>query len=109
MTLLVACEEKPIDPIENTTNEITIDSLTANYLSIKAWDSTTINCYAQGENLIYAWNCDHGNFNGEGTQIKYAAGECCVGTNTITCTVSNETGEVSEDILIEVTSYFGGK
>ena len=103
-----ACEKESDPIIENTTDQISIDSLTATYYTVKAWDSTTINCYARGVDLIYAWECDHGNFNGSGTQIKYAAGECCVGLNTITCTVSNHLGQVSEDIQIEVTSYYGG-
>ena len=103
---LIACEKENIS--ENTTDQISIDSLKASFYTVKAWDSTTINCYATGIDLIYAWECDHGNFNGGGTQIKYAAGECCVGLNTITCTISNELGQVSEDIQIEVTSYYGG-
>jgi hypothetical protein len=91
-------------------NEITIHSLVASHNPVKAWDTTTISCFATGDDLIYKWECDHGNFNGSGVQVKYAAGECCVGTNSITCTVSNHTGEVSKVIQIVVTSYFeGGK
>ncbi len=91
---------------ENTTDKISIDSLIANYYTVKAWDTTTITCYATGDSLTYSWECDHGNFNGSGTQIRYAAGECCVGINTITCSISNSLGIVSEDIKIEVTTYF---
>ena len=91
---------------DNTTDKITIDSLIANYYTVKAWDTTTIICYATGDSLIYSWECDHGNFNGSGTQIRYAAGECCVGINTITCSIYNRLGIVSESIKIEVTSYF---
>lgn len=101
----IACEDDKIIIIDDTTDQISIDSLTATFYSVKAWDSTTITSYASGIDLIYAWECDHGNFNGSGTQIKYAAGECCVGVNTITCTVSNELGKVSKTIQIEVTSY----
>lgn len=101
-----ACNKEKEDEIKDTTDQISIDSLTATFYTVKAWDTTTINCYTSGVDLIYAWECDHGNFNGSGTQIKYAAGECCVGLNTITCTVSNEFGQVSEDIQIEVTSYY---
>ena len=103
-----ACEKEKEYINENTTDQISIDSLTASLYTVKAWDTTTINCYARGIDLIYAWECDHGNFNGSGTQIKYAAGECCVGLNTITCTVSNHLGQVSKYIQIEVTSYHGG-
>lgn len=106
--LFLACEQEKDTILEDSTDEITIDSLTASVYTVKAWDTTTITCYANGFDLIYAWECDHGNFNGGGTNIKYAAGECCVGLNTITCTVSNKTGQVSRNIQIEVTSYFGG-
>lgn len=105
---IYACNKEKNDTYEDTTDLISIDSLTASFYSVRAWDTTTITCYASGENLIYGWECDHGNFNGGGTQIKYAAGECCVGLNTIICTVSNETGHVTEEIQIEVTSYSGG-
>lgn len=104
--LFFSCGKNNDDIIEDTTDQISIDSLTASFYTVKAWDTTTINCYATGIDLVYAWECDHGNFNGSGTQIKYAAGECCVGINTISCTVSNEFGQVSDDIQIEVTSYY---
>lgn len=103
-----SCNKDDNDSANNTTDQITIDSLAASFYTVKAWDTTTITCYASGQNLEYAWECDHGNFNGGGTQIKYAAGECCVGINTILCTVSNEFGHVSESVQIEVTSYVGG-
>ena len=64
--------------------------------------------HAKANRLFDGEHRHHGNFNGGGTQIKYAAGECCVGINTIICTVSNETGQVVEEIQIEVTSYSGG-
>lgn len=108
VSFFISCNKEKDEELKNTTDQISIDSLTATFYTVKAWDTTTINCYANGVDLIYAWECDHGNFNGSGTQIKYAAGECCVGLNTITCSVSNDFGQVSEDIQIEVTSYYGG-
>ncbi len=105
---LISCNKDTEDIDTNTTDKIKIDSLTANYNLVRAWDTTTIVCYASGQSLVYSWECDHGNFNGQGDKIRYAAGECCVGTNTITCTVSNEYGKVSESIQIIVTSYFSG-
>lgn len=108
LVAFLACEKDKGNTPGNTSDQIAIDSLTATAYTVKAWDTTTIVCYASGIDLTYAWECDHGNFNGGGTQIKYAAGECCVGTNTIKCTVSNNTGQVSKEIEIEITSYFGG-
>lgn len=103
--LFIACQKDDGNEGEPT-DKISIDSLTATLYVVKAWDTTTIRCYARGDSLIYGWECDHGNFNGSGTQIRYAAGECCVGVNTITCAVSNHTGKVTKDIKIEVTSYY---
>ena len=102
---LAACHKNNIDE-GDTTDLISIDSLRATFYTVKAWDTTTITCYAKGDSIIYSWECDHGNFNGGGHQIRYAAGECCIGINTITSTVSNSTGKVSEEIKIEVTSYY---
>ena len=73
---IYSCEKDGNDLEMNTTDAIIIDSISASHYSVKAWDTTTITCYATGQNMVYAWECDHGNFNGGGTQIKYAAGEC---------------------------------
>ncbi|HNW75910.1 MAG TPA: hypothetical protein PKJ28_03390 [Bacteroidales bacterium] len=104
--LLWSCAEK-----DNTqpSEEIKINSLTASENPVKAWDTAVITVEATGDNLQYRWEANHGNFRGGGKQIRYAAGECCVGLNTITCTVSNSSGKVSDTIMIRVTSYFDPK
>ena len=104
LLIIISCN-KADDIGEDTTDKISIDSLVANYYTVMAWDTTTITCYSTGDSLIYSWECDHGNFNGSGTQIRYAAGECCVGINTITSSISNRLGIVSKIIKIEVTPY----
>ncbi len=91
---------------EKTTGDIRIQSLTATLVKIKAWDTTVISMEATGSNLQYAWEANHGDIKGSGATIKYAAGECCVGLNTITCRVFNDTGEASDTIMIRVTSYY---
>lgn len=104
IALIYACKKK-----ETTTpaGDITLVSLTSTQNPVKAWDTTIITTVATGSNLQYGWEANHGNITGSGQQIKYAAGECCVGLNTITCRVFNEAGEVSDTIMIRVTSYFG--
>lgn len=92
-------DTKPSDSIK-------IISLTASLNPVKAWDTTVITVVATGDSLQYGWKANHGDFNGSGNTIKYAAGECCVGLNTITCRVFNNTGEVSDTVMIRVTSYF---
>jgi len=88
---------------------IKIVSLTASLNPVKAWDTTVITVVATGDNLQYGWEANHGSFRGGGPQIRYAAGECCVGLNTITCRVFNDTGEVSDTVMIRVTSFFDPK
>jgi hypothetical protein len=91
---------------EKTTGDIQIQSLTATLLKVKAWDTTLITMEATGSNLQYGWKANHGSITGSGKIVKYAAGECCVGLNTITCRVFNDTGEASDTIMIRVTSYY---
>ena len=92
---------------EKSTGDIQIQSLTATFLTVKAWDTTLITMEATGSNLQYAWEANHGDFKGSGKTVKYAAGQCCVGLNTIKCRVFNDTGEAADTIMIRVTSYYG--
>ena len=101
--ILFSCSK---EKSEQTTGDIQIQSLSATLLKVKAWDTTLITMEATGSNLQYAWEANHGDFKGSGKSVKYAAGECCVGLNTITCRVFNDTGEVSDTIMIRVTSYY---
>jgi len=91
---------------EKTTGDIQIQSLTATLLKVKAWDTTLLTMEATGSNLQYGWEANHGSITGSGKTVKYAAGECCVGLNTITCRVFNETGEASDTIMIRVNSHY---
>ena len=93
----------------NPSSSIKIINLTASINPVKAWDTTVITVEASGDSLQYGWEANHGNFKGGGKQIRYAAGECCVGMNTITCRVFNNTGEVTDTVMIRVTSYFEPK
>jgi len=91
---------------QKTTGDIQIQSLTATLNQVEAWDTTLITMEATGSNLQYAWEANHGDFNGSGKTVKYAAGECCVGLNTIKCRVFNDTGEASDTIMIRVTTHY---
>lgn len=101
--LLFACSKTKND---RPAGDIQIISLYASMNPVKAWDTTVITMEAIGTNLQYGWEANHGDFRGSGKTIRYAAGECCVGLNTITCRVFNETGEVSDTVMVRVTSYF---
>jgi hypothetical protein len=100
MVFMAACSKK-----ENTnpSGDIKILSLTETVNPVVAYDTTVITVVATGENLQYGWVANHGKIKGSGTTIKYSACYSCIGLNTITCRVFNETGEVSDTIMIRVT------
>ena len=86
--------------------DIKIINLTATVNPVKAFDTTVITMEAVGDSLQYSWKANHGKLKGSGKVIKYSACESCIGLNTITCTVSNYTGEVSDTVMIRVYSYW---
>ena len=88
---------------------IKIISLTATVKPVKVYDTTVITMEASGESLQYGWVANHGKLKGSGKTIKYSACQSCIGHNTITCRVFNDTGEVSDTIMIRVNSYYSGK
>lgn len=56
-----------------------------------------------GDQLNYAWSSALGDIIGSGANVRYSAAYCCVGSNTVTVTVSDVKGaKVSEDIRIEI-------
>ena len=88
-------------------DQLTIDSLTCNTDTIKAWtDTAYFKVYVSGENYEVRWLANHGTLRGEGEEIIYFAGECCVGFNTVYCTVFDSIGELSDSLNITVTSYY---
>lgn len=106
MALLASCDKKIEDSVVNTTDKIKILSISASTSTIRAYDTTTVTILAEGEDLSFRWEVDHGYIIGKGISVHYTAGECCVGLNTIKCTVSNMHGEVSDTIKVRVKSYF---
>jgi hypothetical protein len=104
ITSFISCNKDEDQPAD--TGAIKIISLTAADTVLKAWvDTTSITVVATGDNLSYEWECNHGTLHGSGTQVQYMAGECCVGLNTVTCRVFNDTSSVSRNINIRITSY----
>lgn len=102
LALLSACSKK-----DNTapSSQIRIDSITASVNPVVAYDTSVITVYATGVNLQYGWVVNHGKIKGSGTTVKYSACQSCRGLNTITCRVFNETGEVSDTIMVRVTPW----
>lgn len=102
LVILVACSEK-----DNTapSSQIKIISLTASANPVMAYDTSVITVVSTGDNLQYGWVANHGKIKGSGSTIKYSACQSCIGLNTITCRVFNETGEVSDTVMVRVTPW----
>lgn len=100
--LMISCSKKETKEISNEIKIVRISS-TAN--PIMAYDTTVITVEATGNNLQYGWEVNHGKIKGSGTSVKYSACQSCIGLNTITCRIFNETGEVSDTIMIRVTPW----
>jgi hypothetical protein len=57
-----------------------------------------------GDQLSFSWFTTLGDIIGSGSEVRYSAAFCCVGSNTVTVIVSDIKGaKVSEDIRIEIT------
>lgn len=102
LAMLSACSKND-NPGQSS--QIRIVSLTASANPVMAYDTSVITVVATGDNLQYGWVVNHGKIKGSGTTIKYSACQSCIGLNTITCKVFNETGEVSDTIMIRVTPW----
>jgi hypothetical protein len=90
-------------------DSIKIISLTSTVNPVMAYDTTVITVEATGANLQYGWVANHGRIKGSGKTVKYSACISCIGHNTITCRVFNDTGEVSDTIMIRVTPWHSEK
>ncbi len=106
LVILSACSKKDnTDP----SSQIKIVSLTASVNPVMAYDTSVITVEAIGDNLQYGWVANHGKIKGSGSTIKYSACQSCIGLNTITCRVFNETGEVSDTVMVRVTPWHSKK
>lgn len=105
---IYSCQKADDVPVDNGT--VKIISLTTNDSMLKAYvDTALVAVVATGDNLKFEWTCNHGTLRGSGDTVKYAAGQCCIGLNTITCRVYNDSTSVSKDINIRITSYYDNK
>jgi len=83
--LIIACDDNPIDPVQN---ELKFISLTAVDTVLAIDEFTTINAVAEGDELVYTWQCDLGTFIGSGNQVMWAG--CHADTFEIKCTVTDK-------------------
>lgn len=87
-------------------NSPVIEDVYVNPAFITVGTTATIEVTASdpdGDPLQYSWFTALGDIIGSGSEVRYTAAYCCVGSNIITVTVSDAKGaKVSEDIRIEI-------
>lgn len=84
--LLIFCEKnESVEPVQN----LVYYSLVAEKDTIVPGEETNITATATGSNLQYFWSASLGDILGSGSTVKYATSPCQVGTNEITCKITN--------------------
>ena len=98
-------KENP-NPDANTTVPQII-SLTANkyLIMVGGEDPAILTCEASGGNIQYTWEVDLGDIfplNEDGSMVRFTGSECCLGEKVIKCTVANDKGSATQNIIITI-------
>ncbi|MGM0621235.1 MAG: hypothetical protein ACQETJ_09345 [Bacteroidota bacterium] len=99
LILNYSCAKEEVE----TPDDLVFDSLISEKDTIAPGESTTVKASATGSNLEFFWSSTLGDIIGSGPEITYVASPCAVGTNEITCKVTN--GNQSETKSIEIVVY----
>ena len=102
LAALWSCKKKQETPPASAT-PMSFTALKASPDTIVAGKTTNITTSASGGNLKYTWSTNHGDLFGSGSSIIYSSAACCVGTNTVTCVVSDGTTSSTKSIPITIT------
>jgi hypothetical protein len=85
-------------------NDLVFHSLVAEKDTIAPDETVKIKAQAIGSRLEYFWSATpFGDILNSGSEVTYAASPCAVGTNKVTCKVTN--GNQSESKTIEIVVY----
>lgn len=98
---LIACKKKPKSS-SSSEKLFTYNSLTSDVNSLKQGDATNIKASITGVATV-AWSTSAGDIFGNDRTVLFAAGSCCTGNHTITCTVSDQNNNSeSKSVVIYV-------
>jgi hypothetical protein len=99
--VIVSCKKE--DVAEKKSGSIEFLSLEAASDSLDKGSTTRILANANGKSIEYHWSATAGDIFGNGAEIIYAASNCCLSQNTITCTIKDNKGnKVSKSLVIHV-------
>ncbi len=87
-------------------NPPVVESIVLDPLIIRVGTTATIKVNAydpDGDQLTYSWSTPLGDIIGSGSQVRYSAAFCCVGSNNVTVVVADTRGgKVVEELRIEI-------
>lgn len=100
---LFQCANSGTNP-DGESGDLEITTMFANPPTISSGAASLVIVKTNKQNgLTYRWSANLGYFSGSGSQVEYSASSCCIGGNTITCTVSDAQGnEVAKSVQILV-------
>jgi hypothetical protein len=100
---MISCTLDEGDDHGEPNQPLVFTSLTAEKSTIAPGESTKITAVATGYRISYNWTKSAGDILGSGSQVVYAVSPCHLGTNKITCTVTDgKNASQSKEITIVV-------
>lgn len=100
---MISCSIEEGDDHGDPNQPLVFTSLTAEKYTIAPGETTKITAVATGYWITYTWTKTAGDILGSGSQVVYAVSPCHLGTNKITCTVTDSKNvSQSKEITIVV-------
>ena len=101
LALAVFCKCKEDNEEEQLPQDLEFHSLIAEKDSAYAGEEVKIKATASGTDLNYFWSASLGDILGSGAEVVYVTSPCQVGTNQVTCKITNGKNQ-SETKTIEI-------
>ena len=108
--LIISCQKDYIEDFDDVeTESIVFEGITASRDSANMFDTIILTAVAKGENLQYKWQRAKGTlipFNDNPSKAYFWGCPTCIGDITVSCTVSNESGQYTKEKNLYIFPYF---
>lgn len=108
--IIISCQKDYIEDFNDIeTESIVFEGITASRDSANMFDTIILTAVAKGENLQYKWQRAKGTlipFNNDPSKAYFWGCPTCIGDITVSCTVSNESGQYTKEKNLYIFPYF---
>lgn len=108
--IIISCQKDYIEDFNDIeTESIVFEGITASRDSANMFDTIILTAVAKGENLQYKWQRAKGTlipFNDDPSKSYFWGCPTCIGDITVSCTVSNESGQYTKEKNLYIFPYF---